>query len=338
MSNEYRKILIFKTGALGDVLMTTPLIRQLRRKFRKSKIDYLVGSGSSKILEGNKNIDEIITFDEKLFFNKNPAKWFSIIGKIRSRKYDLIFVLDKHWVFNLTAYMFGIKTRIGFNRGKEGLFLSYSVDYRKERHEIFYYLDLLNKISKANYKDFRMDFFISKKDQRFAADFLRKNKIEAFCVIANSGGNNPGEKSKVRKIPDKLFKKIVQEISLNYPIIFLGSRNEQDYYENFCNDSFNHHNLAGKLNLKETASLMKKAKFIVTSDSGPMHLASSVNKRVISIFGPTNPERKAPLWKKSKSLWKDQKIYDENYELYGKIPRKEFMKKIKPEDVMRFIH
>jgi len=344
MSNEYERILIFKTGALGDVLMTTPLLRQLRKKFRKAKIDYLVGKSSSKILEGNKYLDEIIEFDEKLFFKKNPAKWFRLISKIRSRRYDLIFVLDKHWVFNLTAYMFGIKTRIGFDRGREGLLLNYAVHYRKKRHEIFYYLDLLNEISKSDlkvdYKDFKMDLFISKKDQALADNFLRKNKIENFCVMTNSGGNNPGEKSKVRKIPDKLFSNIITNISAKYPVVFIGSRNEQDYYECFCSDNLcnnNCYNLAGKLSLKETAALMKKSKFIITSDSGPMHIASCVNKKVISIFGPTNPERKAPLWKESRSIWKDKKIYDENYELYGKIPRKDFMKKIKAKDVLKFI-
>lgn len=335
------KILLFKTGALGDVLMTTPLVRQLRKKFRKSKIDYLIGKSSSQILEGNKYLDEIIEFDEKLFFKKNPAEWFRLISRIRARRYDMIFVLDKHWVFNLTSYLFGIKKRIGFNRGMEGLFLNYSADYGRKRHEVFYYLDLLNSISKANYKDTEMDLFISKKDKTLANKFLKKNNIQSFCVIANSGGNNPGEKSKVRKIPEKLFSSIVKDISKKYSIIFIGSRNEQDYYEDykdFCSNDNNCHNLAGKLTLKETAALMKKAEFILTSDSGPMHLGASVNKKVISIFGPTNPERKAPLSKESRAIWKDQKIYDENYELYGNIPRKEYMKKIKAEDVLKIIY
>jgi len=65
-----QKILLFKIGAIGDVLMTTPLVRQLRKNFPEAKIDYLIGKSSSKILEGNKNIDEIIPFKETIFTEK----------------------------------------------------------------------------------------------------------------------------------------------------------------------------------------------------------------------------------------------------------------------------
>jgi heptosyltransferase-2 len=79
---------------------------------------------------------------------------------------------------------------------------------------------------------------------------------------------------------------------------------------------------------------MKKCALIITNDAGPMHIASAVNDKIISIFGPTNPVRKAPLNEGSVSIWKDQDIYEEDYELYGKLPKKKkWMTKITAKDV-----
>ena len=139
------KILLFKIGAIGDTLMTTPLIRQLRNNFPDAQIDYLIGEHSYGVLDANKYLDNIIKFDEKIFFEKYFIKWMKLIFKIRKESYDVIFVLDKHWIFNLVSFLFRIKKRIGFDRFGEGKFLTYKVPYFGRKHEIFYYLDLFHK-------------------------------------------------------------------------------------------------------------------------------------------------------------------------------------------------
>ena len=89
----------------------------------------------------------------------------------------------------------------------------------------------------------------------------------------------------------------------------------------------------------KSAALIKKCSAIVCSDSGPMHIASAINNKIVSLFGPTNPERKAPLHEKSIAIWHDQDIYEENYELYGKLPKpeKEWMRKITVKEVMEAV-
>ena len=89
--------------------------------------------------------------------------------------------------------------------------------------------------------------------------------------------------------------------------------------------------------IKESAALMKKCSLIICSDSGPMHIASAVNNRIISLFGPTNPRRKAPLHKESISIWHDDDIYEKDYELYGKVPnpskKDKWMKRITVKEI-----
>ncbi len=152
------KILVFKIGALGDVIMTTPFLRQLRKNYPDSKIDYLIGRYASRSLEGNKSVDEIIEFDENIFYKKKIAGWIKLIKDIRERRYNMVFVLDKHRFFNITAKMSGIKERIGFDRNGEGVFLTRKVRYGPIRHEVHYYLDLLKADGKIpDYKDIKTE-------------------------------------------------------------------------------------------------------------------------------------------------------------------------------------
>jgi ADP-heptose:LPS heptosyltransferase len=199
------RILLFKIGAIGDTLMTTPLLRQLRRNYPKAKIDYLIGNVASQVLVGNKNLDNIIKFDEKIFFKKQIIKYYSLIQKIRKRKYDIIFVLDKHRIFNLTAKLFGIPERIGFDRlGKEGTFLTKKTYYGNDKHEIYYYLDLLTKLTeKVDYSDNLPSLYISKKAYNKAESIWKKYSLNhKIIAIAPGGGANPGENKKLanRKI------------------------------------------------------------------------------------------------------------------------------------------
>ena len=330
------KILLFKIGAIGDTLMTTPLIRQLRNNFPDAQIDYLVGKSSFQILEDNPNLSTIIPFDENIYFKHDFLKYIQLIKEIRKKLYDVIFVLDKHGVFNLTAKLFGIRERIGFDRlGREGFFLTHKVLYGPVRHEIIYYLNLADRYGiSVNYKDLKMDLIINPNIKLKIKNMLFEKGIEDYVVLINSGGNNCGECSKIRKLPDELFRGLVARMAENSNVIFIGGTDERLYYEKFVlND--NCFNFAGQTSIKESAAILKYAKKVVTSDSGPMHMASAVNDNIISIFGPTNPDRKAPSCKNCISIWKDQDIYDENYELYGKIPKnKSFFKRIKIEDVV----
>src|SRR3989344_9034729 len=128
------KIIFFKTGALGDVLLTTPLLREIRQKFPDACIDYWAGNYSKRILEGNKEINNLIGFDESAFYKKKLISFLRLLNAIRKEKYDIAFVLDKHWIFSLFFLFTGIKKRIGFRRKVS--FNNYDVKYNNSKHEI----------------------------------------------------------------------------------------------------------------------------------------------------------------------------------------------------------
>jgi ADP-heptose:LPS heptosyltransferase len=299
------KILIMKNGAIGDVLMTTPFVRQLRKEYPKAQIDYLVGNGAAEVLRGNKDIRQAIVFDSEIFFKKQLGRFFNMVKIIKSINYDMIFTLDKHWVFSLFGKLCDIPNRYGFIRGKEINFLTSGLRYNNEEHEIIQYKNLIQLLHKEPDKNYKMYF----KQDKF------KLPCKDYICISLGGGNNIGETSCIRRYPLWKFHWICY--MLNIPIIFVGGKDDMDLAFS-CKNSYN---LIGKTTLQETAYIMKNAKLVVCSDSGPMHIASAVNNKIISLFGPTNPKRKAPMNKGAIALWEDYDRYEPEYEFTGKIPK-----------------
>ncbi len=331
-SEKSNKIMVWKIGALGDILMTTPFIRELRKKYKKAEIDYWVGKKSSQVLKNNPNIDRVIEINEEIFFKKKILDFFKLIRKIKIEGYDLAFILDKHWIFQLLIKLAGVKERIGFKRDWiNGLLLTKSIDYKGEKHEVDYYLSLIDREKIRNKK---LEYFLTEKEKKEAINFLKKHRLKSFVVVINSGGNNPGEKTGIRKMPEKLFKELLRELSKKGKVVLIGGKNDKEYYEKFINRNII--NAAGKLSIGGSIALMKKAKRIYTTDTGPMHMAATVNENITAIFGPTNPKRKAPRVKKLKVIWKDQDIYEKEYEDYGRAPKnKRFMRKINVKDIIK---
>jgi len=330
------KILLFKLGAIGDVLMTTPLIRQLRKQYPNAKIDFLIGKISSQVLINNDYLDDVIKFDESIFEKKEIFSYYRLVKQIRKRKYDIVYVLDKHWIFNLTVKLFTIPERIGFNRGKEGIFLTNKVDYGSVRHEINYYLDLAKTSGiNVNYIDNRLDLFPREKDENKVNELMKKYNLTNYYVLVNSGGNKLSLTEQLREIPTNIFADLIRKVTNKNKVVFLAVKGEKYYYDSFVLNE-NCINLAGETNIQETYLIMKKAKKIVVPDCGQMHMASAANNNIVSVFGPSNPHRKAPLNKGARFIWHDQDKYQPDYEIYGtlpSLPKGEYFKSLKLEDI-----
>jgi lipopolysaccharide heptosyltransferase II len=269
-----------------------------------------------------------------------------LIFKIRKERYDVIFVLDKHWIFNLVSFLFRIKKRIGFDRFGEGKFLTYKVPYFGRRHEIFYYLDLLNGLRvKPNYKDWDMEIFLSKKDLEFVERFWNENNLNDKIVVGvcPGGAKNVGVgDDDLRRWDTKKYIELIKKLKeKGFEVLLIGGNTDKEIEEQIFK-KIKCISAIGKTTLKESTALLKKCDVVVCNDSGPMHLAASVNKKVISIFGPTHPCEKAPLHKESRYIWK-QMGCNPCYDLWGRFPKpcpygKKCMESICVSEVIQIIN
>lgn len=319
-----KKILLIKKGAIGDVLMTTPLIRQLNKS--GYTVDYIVGKSASIAIKDNPYIDNIFVINDDMFGARNVFKLAKYYVGMRN-KYDYVFILDKHWYFVLLAKLIGGIT-VGFSRDILAKYLLHKmVNYNDvNRYQVEYYLDLLSgsEIDKANYQDLDMDFIIRDADYLKIDNYLKDNKIDKYIVIVNSGGNNSFEKTGIRMLPMQRFKELAEYLINTGNIVILSggkvdSKNNQELMQ-LLNYPKGIYNVAGKLELSETGALFSKAEHIYTTDCGAMHLAVSVAKnKFTGYFSITSPRHFLPYFLQKNARWYDENIYNINYQLYGDI-------------------
>lgn len=315
------KVLLWKIGALGDVVMTTPLIRQLRRNLPGAQIDYLVGRTFRAVLDGNPHLARVIDFDDGILFGAHAGRLAQILRQLRG--YDVIYVLDKHWIFTWTAWLSRTPRRIGYvRRAIEGWPNTAKVPFGPLRQDVHYYLDLLEATGLP----------VDRDDTRLELPPVVPYPVPGPYVVAvNAGGNNPGETSDVRQMPRTLFEGLVQHLARRHQVVFLGSRSERAYYQPFAS-AYGALNLCGTTSLPQSWGVLSKAEAVYTTDTGLMHMAGAVNDRVLGIFGPTHPLRKCPPG--ARWVWRAEHMHDPRYELFGRVPRGRFFERMHIEDIV----
>lgn len=128
------KILFFKFGALGDVLLTTPLVRAMREQFPYATIDYCLGQWAAPALQNNPHLSSVVTFTDSTNTLKRLVPLLTTLWRLRRADYDVVFVLDRAWQAGLLGTFIGGYT-IGFDRLGEGFALDTSIPYGYESHE-----------------------------------------------------------------------------------------------------------------------------------------------------------------------------------------------------------
>src|SRR3989344_5376393 len=131
-----KKIIILRTGSLGDVLMTTPLLTTLRKHYKDATIDYAVGKFSKEVLDNNPNLNQLITYDDDIITKRKIGEINRLKNRIKERNYDLAIILDKSWLWNLFATSCNIPVRIGFDRNGEGFPNTLSIPFNGDKYEL----------------------------------------------------------------------------------------------------------------------------------------------------------------------------------------------------------
>ncbi len=325
---KIKKILVIKLWALGDSILLLPTIKALKEKYPSARIDVLAHPKNKVIFEGQKFIDEIIDFG---FFN---------ILKLFGR-YDLC--IDAEPFLNVSAIIAFLsgKYRIGFSHGIRSRLYNEKVLFNKKQHMVRNYLDFIHgkNVEKL------IPLYVSAKDEKLVSDYIKKNNLHKFVVLA------PGvaESVKYRMWPVENFAKLGDELyKKGFQIVFVDSKSNKSLVEKIRNKmdakSFNAVDEFGSLSkVRASAELMSKAAFVVTNDSGPMHMAAAQGAKVIGLFGPNTPVLWGP-YGSGKALFKPKKgcpyLDNTKHELVPKHLTKEqmtCMDAIKVEDVLNLI-
>jgi len=276
-----QKIVIIKIGAIGDVLMSTPLVRSIKKKFPESKLIYVVGRWSKEILEGNQYTDKIISFNDDIIWKRKISEIINLINIVRREKADLGFILDRHYFASLFGFFCGIKFRVGYDRNGAGFANNANVKYDPVRHEIEYNLDLLHKVQPGEYLDKSMEVFLDYDDDNFADDFIKKHGLNNNLLLGvmAGGAQNPGQTMYIRRWPIDHYIELIDRLYdcfLNMNVLLFGGPSDREVNNEIIDKcKVKPINTAGELTVKQSIALMKKCSLFITHDSGPMHMAAA---------------------------------------------------------------
>ncbi len=311
MSNKY---LIVILRFHGDVLLTKPMIDNIKLNDPHSDIDLLVYKGTGSILEHEKSISDIIEIDsgskDNIFFRF--FKEISLWRKLNSRDYDYAFFLTTQWRVVPISWALGRakKAAVDDKKRRKALWTkSFSVIFpeAKENHIVQRNLQSLQSLGLKIFND---DLILDPiyldakyKDLSLTYSFLKEN---SYCLIHPTSRRDKKlwNKEKFSQLINLLLEK---EISL---VITSGpDPNEMDYVEEILTkvefSDYQVLNLAGKTSLQDLAALIKYSQFFIGLDSVASHIAASVDTKSITLFGLSNPVNWKPWSDKARIIAKE---------------------------------
>ena len=318
-SETIKKILIIKLIAMGDIIVLFPTVHAIRMKYPNAKIYFLTTPSMKLLLQSSPDIDEIITIN---LSDKNIL--FSLVGlikKLHSLKLDIAVELTHYYrLVSLVAFLSNIPHRVGFAISGQGrnTMLTKKVNYNDNLHEVESFGTIAEAIN-APIVDKRLiapTFGTITDDIRYIEQLFNDNMIKNPIIIHS--GTSATVKS--RRWPAKKFQQLADELSnKGYNIIFSGSEEEKPIVDKILSLSAkNHLNLVGRTTLGQLLQLFRKAKLVISLDTGPMHLAAASSTPTLGLFGANTPKKWGPYGPQHKAIYHGPEIPCTQQQ-YGKV-------------------
>jgi len=308
-ASKPERILIVNTFGIGDVLFTTPLIRNIKENLPDCFLGYICNQRAKGVLINNPHIDKIMVFEKDYYRNlakfsrlKALKDFLKFLNRIRRERFDLAIDLSLSGQVSFFLWLIGIKKRIGFNYKNRGRLLSQSIAIEgyEGKHVVEFYLELLKfmgfKVVSQN-----LEIYLSPAENMWKEDFLKNNNIsdeDMVIAIIPGGGASWGKDAGLKHWPAENFAKIADKCIEKFKakIIILG-----DYSDlNICNKVFEATNgeviqVCGRTDLRQFAAILNRSNLVITNDGGPLHIAVAMGAKTVSIFGPVDERVYGPF-------------------------------------------
>ena len=314
-----RSILIIKPCCIGDVLMATPTVAQVRAGFPQAKISFAVGNWSREVLEHNPKIDELVDcLSIGSGVRTSVRDYFAFVRQLRRSDYNTCLVLDRSPLLTTIPFLAGIPCRIGLDSQGRGFSLTHKVPCPPDHHDAELYLDTARALG-LSISEPHLEFYPSQDDvawaqTRLAAAFPTTDQEASPLVALHPGGGvNPGAKLTAKRwLPERYTLLAERLIKDGARVVLLGAISEHPAISemmsllNKANPAYSAAtlDLSGETTLGQLAAVLKQCCLFVGNDAGPMHLAAAVGTPVVVIFGPTDPALCGPFATKSVTVYK----------------------------------
>jgi ADP-heptose:LPS heptosyltransferase len=266
------KFLIIRFSSIGDIVLTTPVIRCLKQQVPGAEIHFLTKQGFRSIVEHNPYVDKVMLLENSFEL---------MVHELKQENYD--FIIDLH--HNLRTWRvkkaLNVKSS-SFNKlnWQKWLRTALRINLLPKTHIVDRYMATVKRFGVRNDGQ-GLDYFIPGKDEIKQSDIPTSHQFGYIGLVIGAAHNT-------KKLPLHKLRELCSRI--NHPIILLGGPEDRlNGDEIAAIDEIRIYNACGKFNINESADLVRKAKVIITHDTGLMHIAAAFKKPIISVWGNTIP-------------------------------------------------
>jgi heptosyltransferase-1 len=282
------RFLLVRLGSLGDIVHALPAAAALRDAFPGGRVDWVVEPRWARVLEGNPDLSEVISLDRR-----SAGTIMGAVRKLRAAKYTCAVDFQGLYKSALLAFASGAPRRIGFQSGyaREGLAASFYTERLNPRgaHKVEHNLALVERAG-ARVSKPRFPLAIRPEDRDRVSRELAAHKLNEYFVL------NPGGGWRSKCWPAERYGELHHRLAERYRwrgIVSFGP-GEQELAQRVVEAAGKLAPVAIPLDLGPLMALLCRAKFVVSADSGPLHLASALGVPIVGLFGPTDPSRNGP--------------------------------------------
>lgn len=290
-------LLVRATNWLGDAVMTTPALAGLRGAFPGARIVLLARPLVAELFRHHSDVDEVMVY-ERPGRHEGALGRLRLAGELRRRRFDGALLLQNAFDAALIAFLGRIRERAGYPTDGRRILLTLPVPLTPgilERHEVEYYLCLLDGLGIPRPVPASLKLSVTEEEKEAMATRLASLGIDwgAPIVAINPGATYGSAK---RWYPDR-FAAVADTLSEEWgaAVVVVGSPAEAPLAgEIEVAARRGVANLAGKTTVREMMALLSLSSFLVTNDSGPMHIGAALGVPLVAIFGPTDWRRTSP--------------------------------------------
>ena len=296
-------LLVRSVNWLGDAVLSTPALRAVREAFPAARISLAARPLVAELFRHHPDIDEILVYDDIGAYS-GMSGMLRMASELRRRRFDAALLFQNAFNAALLAFLAGISDRSGYATDRRRLLLTRAVPVTEEIrhiHHAEYYLRMVAGLGIPRPVSPRMRLQVTREE----ADAMEK-RLSSLGIPPGKRilGINPGATygSAKRWYPDR-FSAVAESLSEEWgaSVVLMGSAPERPLSEEIeASMRRKPVNLAGRTSVRELMALLSRCAFLVTNDSGPMHIAAALGVPLVAIFGPTDWRTTSPWTENAK--------------------------------------
>ncbi len=297
-----RNIIVMRPRYVGDVLLTVPVLHRLKEQFPEAHLCFLADPAVKSLIDCCPYVDSVLVFDRK-GVHKSLAGRFRFMSELKQRKFDLAVILLRSFSSALYAFLAGIPIRAGFDTERRGLLLTHRTPYNRDMYETDCFQSVVDTLG-IDGGGASLEWWPREDDRTSIDAWLKKNGCDDGRGILFI---NPGPSGSPKSYDSLKFARVADRAVEEHGavVVITWGPGEKQMAETVLDNMKQTGLLAPPTDLLQLAALLERGRVMVTTDTGPLHLAAAVGLSTVALFGPTNQAKWNPRSDRHEAIKKE---------------------------------